>query len=113
MGIGPGALPIRLSLIRYGLTRRKVPPNAVIPLPLPTGASAPFGNGASCSLLNRYSGWPYQVTCVRFPPMPISPIPEAGTPPLPGATTVSTEGQARRQAGVAEHLGPYRSPLKV
>ena len=38
----------------YGLTTRlKVPPNAVMPLPLPAGAGAPFDAGASCSWLNR------------------------------------------------------------
>jgi hypothetical protein len=38
----------------YGLTTRlKVPPKALIPLPLPTGAPPPFGSGASSSWLNR------------------------------------------------------------
>ena len=34
-------------------TRLKVPPKALIPLPLPTGAAPPFDVGPSASLLNR------------------------------------------------------------
>ena len=55
-------------------TRLNVPPNALIPLPLPTGAGMPFGSSAICSWLNRYSGWPAQDTCCRFPGMPRPPI---------------------------------------
>ena len=48
------ARPASLRMNCYGLTTRlKVPPNAVMPLPLPAGTGAPFDAGASFSLLNR------------------------------------------------------------
>ena len=48
------ARPASLGMNCYGLTTRlKVPPNAVMPLPLQAGVGAPFDAGASFSLLNR------------------------------------------------------------
>ena len=47
-----GLVPLGMNY--YGLTTRlKVPPNALMPLPLPAGTGAPFDAGASFSLLNR------------------------------------------------------------
>ena len=50
----PASLCGFLGMNCYGLTTRlKVPPNAVMPLPLPAGTGTPFDAGASFSLLNR------------------------------------------------------------
>ena len=62
-------------------TRLKVPPKALIPLPLPTGAAPPFEVGASASKANRYSGRPFQVIWLGPLGRPVTPMPEAGTQP--------------------------------
>ena len=115
--MGTAWRPIRLSrAFATGCDQVKVPPKAVMSLPLPKGAKPPLADGAACSWLNRYSGWPHQVTCLSPPGRTISLMPDAGTPRAPGESLVSTAGQARAQAGIAPHVVvvPYHwSSLKV
>jgi hypothetical protein len=81
------------------------------PVALPAGAAPPFEVGASASKANRYSGWPFQVIW----PRPVTPMPLAGTPLLPGDPLLSAGGHARAQAEIPAHDAPYdpRSLLKV